>query len=72
MDILLTSEMNAGLQLDKAALWVYTHLHALTSTRTLQLLAKHKILPLLVEEMVIDQAIKHSSRCTIVELGARS
>jgi hypothetical protein len=72
VDILLTSDMNAGLQLDKAALWAYTHLRALTPTRALQLLAKHKILPLLVEEMVIDQVIEHSSRCLIVELGARS
>jgi len=72
VDILLTSDMNAGLQLDKAALCAYTDLRALTTTKASQLLAKSKILPLLVEEMVIDQAIKHSSRYAIVKLGARS
>jgi hypothetical protein len=62
--------MNAGLQLDidKTALWAYTRLHALATTKALQL-AKHQVLSFWVKEMVIVQGIEQRSRSTIAELG---
>ncbi len=60
--------MNAGLQLDKVALWAYTHLHALATTKALHL-AKHQVLSLWVKEMVIVEAIEQRSRSMIAELG---
>lgn len=53
--------MNAGLQLDKVALWAYTRLHALATTKALQLLSW-------VKEMVIAQVINQRSRSAIAEL----
>ncbi|NDJ21325.1 hypothetical protein GS682_06660 [Nostoc sp. B(2019)] len=60
--------MNAGLQLDKIALWAYTRLHALATTKALQLLVKQQILPW-VKEMVIAQVIDQRSCSAIAELG---
>lgn len=59
--------MNAGLQLDKVALWAYTRLHALATTKALQLLVKQQIL-LWVKEMFIAQVIDQRSRSAIAEL----
>ncbi|MBW4685226.1 MAG: hypothetical protein KME40_09020 [Komarekiella atlantica HA4396-MV6] len=52
--------MNAGLQLDKVALWAYTRLNALATTKALQMLVKQQILPW-VKEMVIAQVIDQRS-----------
>ncbi|WP_341525541.1 hypothetical protein WKK05_23550 [Nostoc sp. UHCC 0302] len=48
--------MNAGLQLDELAFWAYKRLDALNATEVLPLLAESQIRPLLVKEMLIDQA----------------